>query len=126
MSIFKNIGHAVASFLLGAIHGLTGQPTNGTAAQSIGAAAASLLEVADPQAQALVNAAVTGYGDIVQAVKATGGELKAGATITLVVSDALAAASTSIWPDLEKVWAAFENVIASKPEAPLTPPALVA
>lgn len=120
MSIFKNIGHAVASFLWGSLtgvfDGLTGRSTAGAStAVQVGAAVGSLLGVADPQASAFVNAAVTGYGDIVQAVKATGAELKAGAKIEIVVSDALAAASTAVWPDIEKILTAFEGAIGATP-----------
>lgn len=116
MSIFKNIGHAVASFLWGSLtgvfDGLAGRSTAGASiAVQVGAGVGTLLGIADPQASAFVNAAVTGYGDIVQAVKATGAELKAGAKIEIVVSDALSAASTEIWPDIEKMLTAFEGAI---------------
>jgi hypothetical protein len=112
MSVFSSIGHAVASFFLGVYDSLSGKPTaNASVAVQVGAAAGALLGIADPQATAFVNAAVTGYGDIVQAVKATGANLKAGDKLTLVVSDALAAASTTVWPDIEKLLAAFEGAI---------------
>ena len=86
----------------------------------IGTGAWQLLGLADPEAKALVNAAVTGYGDTVQAVKEGGAKIEAGQTITLKVSAALAAASQGIWPNVEKPLAAFEGVIG--PQAP-TPPA---
>lgn len=120
MVIFKNIGHAVASFGLGMLKGiydvLSGKSASGTsAAVQVGAAVGSLLGVADPQVAAFVNAAVTGYGDIVQAVHGLGAEMKAGDTISIVVSDALAEASKVVWPDIEKMLSAFEGAIGKTP-----------
>lgn len=115
MTIFKNIGHAVASFFLGALSSFTGSTSTAppSIAEQAGSAAAVLLKIADPQAAAFVNASATAFGDIVQAVKSTGVELKAGKSITFIVSDALEAASKTVWPDVENLLHAFDPAIGS-------------
>ena len=116
--IFKNIGHVIASVGIGIWDALTGKPTNSTVAEQVGAGIGQLIGAGIPEARPLINAAVTGYGDLVQAAKAAGKELKAGESITIVVSDALATASATVWPDVEKVLAAFEGAIGNQPPAP--------
>jgi hypothetical protein len=119
MGVFKNIGHLIASVGIGIWDSLTNQPTNGSIAEQVGAGVGQLVGAGVPGAKPLINAAVTGFGDIVQAAKATGQELKAGDSLTIVVSDALAAAANPIWPDVEKVVKAFEGAIGSPaPAAP--------
>ncbi len=118
MSIFRSLGHIVASFGIGIFDAFTGRPTNGSIAEAVGAGAGNLLGIALPEARPLVNASVTCFGDFVQAVKQTGADVKAGDKITIVVSDALASSSKVVWPDVEKVLSAFESAIGGGPSAP--------
>ncbi len=120
--MFKNIGHFIASIGIGIWDSLTGKPTNGTAAEAIGAGIGNILGATVPEARPLINAAVTGYGDLVQAVKAQGKTFVAGQPVTIIVSEALASASQVIWPDIEKTITAFEQAIGPSSPTPVSNP----
>ena len=129
MSVFKTIGHFVASLGVAIVNIFAGTSPADSAAMSVATGVANLLQLLNviPNAVNVLHAAMAVLGDVVAAVRVGAAAAKAGEPFTVEISAFAIAAVQKILPDVEKAIQAFEATAVASTQVPPSPaPAVIA